>query len=126
LIKLAPTNGFVARTYVKREPIGRMLLWIHRSGIDKWWERNCDAFIWKEEELRRKSVENTHEAIFYSERSSDQYDIFWVKIPRRIFPLDKEATRSSRVPRTSQEDLHVGHRKASNTLEAGLSSHVSN
>jgi hypothetical protein len=51
---------------------------IHRYSIDQWWERNCDAFIWKEAELRRKSVENT-EAIFYSERSSDQYEILWVK-----------------------------------------------
>jgi hypothetical protein len=59
-------NGFIAGTYVKREPVGRMLLSIHRYGIDKWWERRCDTFIWKEEELRRKSVENTCKTIFYS------------------------------------------------------------
>jgi hypothetical protein len=62
-----------------------MLSSIHRSGIDQWWERNCDAFIWKEVELRRKSVENTREAIFYSERSSDQYEIFWVKFLEEFF-----------------------------------------
>jgi hypothetical protein len=62
-----------------------MLSPIHRSGIDQWWERNCDAFIWKEVELRRKSVENTREAIFYSERSSDQYEIFWVKFLEEFF-----------------------------------------
>jgi hypothetical protein len=58
-----------------------MLLPIHRYGIDEWWERNCDAFILKEAEMRRKSVENTYEEIFYLERSSDQYKIFWVKFP---------------------------------------------
>jgi hypothetical protein len=62
-----------------------MLSLIHRSGIDQWWERSCDAFIWKEAELRRKSLENTREAIFYSERSSDQYEIFWVKFPEEFF-----------------------------------------
>jgi hypothetical protein len=56
-----------------------MLPLIHRSDIDQWWERNSDAFIWKEGELRIKSLENTREAIFYSERESDQYEIFCVK-----------------------------------------------
>jgi hypothetical protein len=46
-----------------------MLPSIHISGIDQWWERNCDAFIWKEVELRRKPMENTCEAIFYSKIS---------------------------------------------------------
>jgi hypothetical protein len=49
---------------------------IHRSNIDQWWERNCDTFIWKEAELRGKYVENTYEADFNSERSTDQYEIF--------------------------------------------------
>jgi hypothetical protein len=63
-----------------------MLLWIHRSSIDQWWERNCDAFIWKEAELRGKSVEDTREAVvFYSEISSDQYEIFWVKFLEELF-----------------------------------------
>jgi hypothetical protein len=78
-------NGFVARTYVKREPVGRMLPQIHRSSTDQWWERNCDTFIWKEAELRGKSVEDTCEVIFYLERSNDQYEIFWVKFPEEIF-----------------------------------------
>jgi hypothetical protein len=50
----------------KRELVGRILPWIHRSNIDQWWERNCDAFIWKEAELRRKSLKDTKEAVFYS------------------------------------------------------------
>jgi hypothetical protein len=61
-----------------------MLPRIHRSSIDQWWERNYDAFIWKEVELRGKSVEDTHEAVFYSERSSDQYEIFWVKFQKNF------------------------------------------
>ena len=68
---LRQQNGSVAGTCVKRELVGRMMSSIHRSRIDQWWERNCNSFIWKEVELRRKSLENTHEAIFYSERSSD-------------------------------------------------------
>jgi hypothetical protein len=62
-----------------------MLPQIHRSSIDQWWEINCDTFIWKEAELRAKSVEDTREAIFYSKRSSDQYEIFWVKFPKELF-----------------------------------------
>jgi hypothetical protein len=65
---LCQQNGFVVGTFVKREPVGRMLPWIHRSNIDQWWERKCDAFIWKEVELRGKYVEDTHEVVFYSER----------------------------------------------------------
>ena len=49
-------NGSVSRMFVKREPVGRMLPWIHIYNIDQWWERNCDVFIWKEAELRRRSV----------------------------------------------------------------------
>jgi len=78
-------NGSIVGTCVKREPIGIMLSLIHRSGIDKWWEKNCYAFIWKEVKLRRKSVENTCESIFYWERSSDMYEIFWVKIMEEFF-----------------------------------------
>jgi hypothetical protein len=98
---LCQQNGFVSRTCVKRELVGRILPPIHRSCVDQWWERNCDTFIWKEAELRRKSVENTREEIFYSEKLSDQYEILWVKFPRRIFLLNKEAPRRSRVPRAS-------------------------
>jgi hypothetical protein len=58
-----------------------MLPQIYRSNIDQWWERKCDTFIWKEEELRRKYVEYTHEAVFYSKILIDQYEIFWVKFP---------------------------------------------
>jgi hypothetical protein len=68
-------NGSIFRTYVKREPVGRMLPRIHRSNIDQWWERNYDTFIWKEAELRGKYVEDTHGEVFYLERSSDQYEI---------------------------------------------------
>jgi hypothetical protein len=39
----------------------------------------------KKRELRGKSVEDTREAVFYSERSSDQYEIFWVKFPEELF-----------------------------------------
>jgi hypothetical protein len=78
-------NGSVVGTCVKREPVGRMILWIHRSSIDQWWEINCDAFIWKEVKLREKSVEDTHETVFYSEISSDQHEIFWVKFQEEIF-----------------------------------------
>jgi hypothetical protein len=78
-------NGFIVGTFVKMEPIGRMLPQIHRYRIDQWWERNCDTFIWKEEELRGKSVEDTHAVVFYSERSSDQYEIFWVKCSEELF-----------------------------------------
>jgi hypothetical protein len=46
---------------------------------------NCDAFIWKEAELRGKSVKDTREVVFYSERSSDQYEIFWVKFLEELF-----------------------------------------
>ena len=67
------------------------MLWpIHRYDIDQWWERSYDAFIWKEVELRRKSVENTREAIFYSERLSDQYEIFWVKFSEEFFQWIKK------------------------------------
>jgi hypothetical protein len=62
-----------------------MLPQIHESNIDQWWERHCDAFIWKEAELRGKSMKDTREVVFYSERSSDQYDIFWVKFPEELF-----------------------------------------
>jgi hypothetical protein len=62
-----------------------MLPWNHRSSIDQWWEINCDAFIWKEVELRGKLVEDTHEVVFYSKRSSDQYEIFWVKFSEEFF-----------------------------------------
>jgi hypothetical protein len=62
-----------------------MLPRIHRSDIHQWWEKNCDAFIWKEAELRGKSVKDTREVIFYSERSSDQYEIFWVKFLEELF-----------------------------------------
>ena len=51
---------------------------------------------------------------------------FLGKIPGRIFPLDKEAPRISRVPRTSQEDLRVGYRESSSTSVEGFSSHVRN
>ena len=78
-------NGFIARTRVESEPVGRMLTRIHRSNIDQWWERNCDAFIWKEAELRGKSMKDTREAVFYSERSSDQYKIFWVNFLGELF-----------------------------------------
>jgi len=36
-------------------------------------------------ELRGKSIKYTHEEVFYSERSSDQYDIFWVKFLEELF-----------------------------------------
>jgi hypothetical protein len=49
---------------------------IHRSNIHQWWERNCEAFIWKEVELRGKSMKDTWEVVLYSERSSDQYEKF--------------------------------------------------
>jgi hypothetical protein len=62
-----------------------MLLRIHISNIDQWWERNFDAFIWKEVELTRKFVKDTREVVFYSERLSDQYEIFWVKFPEELF-----------------------------------------
>jgi hypothetical protein len=78
-------NGSVVGTYVKREHVGRILPRIHRYDIHQWWERNCDAFIWKEVELRGKSVKDTREVVFYSERSSDQYEIFWVKFSKEIF-----------------------------------------
>jgi hypothetical protein len=69
----------------KREPVGRTLPQIHRSNIHQWWEINCDAFIWKEAELRRKYVKDTREAVFYSERMSDQYEIFWVQFLEELF-----------------------------------------
>jgi hypothetical protein len=62
-----------------------MLSRIHRSNIDQWWERNCDIFIWKEAELRGKSVKDTRAVVFYLERSSEQYEIFWVKLPEELF-----------------------------------------
>jgi hypothetical protein len=58
---------------------------IHRSDIHQWWEKNCETFIWKEAELRGKYVKDTHEVVFYSERSSDQYEIFWVMFPKKLF-----------------------------------------
>jgi hypothetical protein len=94
MIKFVPKNGSIVRTCVKREPVGRMLSSIHRPDIDQWWERKCDAFIWKEVELRRNLVENTHEAIFYTERSSDQYEIFWVKFPKEFFHWKKRLQES--------------------------------
>jgi hypothetical protein len=62
-----------------------MLPRIHRSDIHQWWEKNYEAFIWKEEEMRGKSVKDTREVLFYSKRSSDQYEIFWVKFLEEIF-----------------------------------------
>jgi hypothetical protein len=35
--------------------------------------------------MRVKLVKDTREAFFYSERSSDQYEIFWVKFLEEIF-----------------------------------------
>jgi hypothetical protein len=78
-------NGFVVSNCIKREPIGRMILWIHIYNIHQWWEINCEAFIWKEVEMRRKYVKDTREAVFYLERSSDWYGIFWVKFLEEIF-----------------------------------------
>jgi hypothetical protein len=62
-----------------------MLPWIHKSDIHQWWERNCDTFIWKEAELRGKYMKDTWEVFFYSEISSDQYEILWVKFLEEIF-----------------------------------------
>jgi hypothetical protein len=62
-----------------------MIPWIHRYDIQQWWERNCDTFIWNEAEMRGKYVNDTSEFVFYSKRSSDQYDIFWVKFPEELF-----------------------------------------
>jgi len=58
-------------TYIKREPVGRIIPCIQKYNIHQWWEINCDTFIWKEAELRGKSVKDTREVIFYSERLSD-------------------------------------------------------
>jgi hypothetical protein len=102
-----------------------MLPPIHRYGIDQWWERNCDAFIWKEAELRRKSVGTTREAIFYSERSSDQYEIFWVKFPEEFFHWIKRLQEAPEFQGQGQEYLCVGYRQVSSTPEAGLPSHTS-
>jgi len=74
-------NGSIFGTCIKKELVGRMLLRIHRSNIHQWWERISNAFIWKEAEIRRKYVKDTREVVFYSERLSDQYEIFWVKFP---------------------------------------------
>ena len=63
----------------------RMLPWIYRYEIQQWWEINCDAFIWKEAELRGKRKKDTRYYVFYSERSSDQYEIFWVKFMEELF-----------------------------------------
>jgi hypothetical protein len=62
-----------------------MLPRIYRSEIRQWWERNCDAFIWKEAEMRGKSERDTRYFVFYSEILSDQYEIFWVKFPEELF-----------------------------------------
>jgi hypothetical protein len=78
-------NGSVVGTCVKIEPVGRMLPRIHRYNIYELWERNCNAFIWKEAEITKNYMEDTHEVVLYSERSSDQYEIFWVKFPEEIF-----------------------------------------
>jgi hypothetical protein len=86
---LRQQNGSIFRTCVKREPVGRILPWIHKYIVEQWWERNCDTFIWKEAELKGKSVEDTREEIFYSERLSDQYEIFWVKFPEDFFHWKK-------------------------------------
>jgi hypothetical protein len=78
-------NGYVVETFFKREYVGRMIPRIHQSEIHQWLEKNCYAFIWKEEELQGKYVKDTIEVIFYSERSSDQYEIFWVKFLEELF-----------------------------------------
>ena len=66
-------------------PVERILPRIHRSDIHQWWEKNCDAFIWKKLELQGKYVKDTREVVFYSERSSDQYEILWVKFLEELF-----------------------------------------
>ena len=78
-------NGFVAKTHVKREPVGRILPQIYRYEIQQWRERHCDSFIWKEVDLWGKSERNTRDYVFYSERLSNQYEIFWVKFPEELF-----------------------------------------
>jgi hypothetical protein len=35
--------------------------------------------------MRGKYEKDTHEVVFYSERSSDQYDIFWVNFLEELF-----------------------------------------
>jgi hypothetical protein len=62
-----------------------MLLRIHIYDIHHWWEGNFDTFIWKELELRGKYMKDTQEVFFYSERSSDQYEILWVKFQEELF-----------------------------------------
>jgi hypothetical protein len=44
-----------------------------------------DAFIWKEMVLRGKFVKDTREEVFYSEISSDQYEILWFKFLEELF-----------------------------------------
>jgi hypothetical protein len=78
-------NGSFVGTYTKREPIGIILPQIDRYNTHQWWDRNNDAFIWKEVNLRVKYVKDTSEVIFYSEISNDEYEIFWVKFLEELF-----------------------------------------
>jgi hypothetical protein len=62
-----------------------MLPRIRKFDIRQWWEHKCDAFILKEEELRNLNWDVAHDIFLYSERSSDQYEIFWVEFPEKLF-----------------------------------------
>jgi hypothetical protein len=68
-----------------REPVRRMLPWIHKSDVRQWWECKCDAFILKEAELWNLNWDTAKDFVFYSERSSDQYEIFWVEFLEKLF-----------------------------------------
>jgi hypothetical protein len=65
--------------------VRRIIPHISRSEIQKLWERNCDAFIWKEAELQGKRKRNTRDFVFFSKISSDQYGILLVKFPKELF-----------------------------------------
>jgi uncharacterized protein YhbP (UPF0306 family) len=62
----------------------RIVPWIHRSEIRQWCEINFYSFICKEVELQGKTERDTRDFVFYSERSSDQYEIFLVKFPKEL------------------------------------------
>jgi hypothetical protein len=65
--------------------VRRMLPQIYRYEIQKWWEINYDAFIWRETKLQGKSDRNMRDYVFYSERSNNQYEIFWFKFSEELF-----------------------------------------
>jgi hypothetical protein len=73
----------------------------------------------------RKRERNIRDYVFYLERSSNQYEIFWVKFLEELFHWIDRLPRSSTIPRTHQEDMYLGYREDHITSPTGSPYHMS-